>query len=433
MRTDDARYQAAARAISPLRVLLITVGVFLATLPLAPIIPKVPPSLGGMLFGGLVFLAAAFGLALAQGPWSRDRVRDRPFPQFGGVIRWTLLLGVTGTVLLMLDRYLVRHVPLGLDIMEARKSLQDSDAGPLSTLAAGLAAFSLFGPVLISISEALGQPVRRGAKALAWSSVGIYLVASILLGTRSLFTVFMIMLLLTRFYARALSGPGPRRRSRLWVYLLALLVLVIFGVVMMLARLQQMGLDPLWSIQLSGYAETVRLSPWLVDFMYGHPGVAPIAAALMSLVLYVYHGLFEFFLLFDQFGSAHTWGAMLGWLPLKLVGSLTGQNLMVDPDTLEGVRVGVYTTFLGPAYIDFGWFAVPAVTALFFGLGWPVRLLRAGRPEWLPWVVTVSTICAMFPVLNLMESATGAYPLVAAALIPVLARLTSPRRAPGVA
>ena len=403
--------------------LLASVGIFLLTLPLAPIQAKVSPSIEAEIFWGLVAISAAFGLASSQGAWRSDAATGPAEPvDIRPLIHWILLFGTIGTLLLVVDRYFVRGVPIGLDIFASRKALEDSEAGLLSTLAAALAAFSLFVPGLIRVSEALGGPLRSRVKVLAWISALIYILASVLLGSRSVFAVFFIMTMLTRAYARELEGSHAKGRSKYWVYLAAVLVLIAFSVAMMLNRLQQMGLDPMLSIRISAYAATVNISPWLMDFTAAHPAISPVVATVLSLVLYCYHGLFEFFLMFDSYRAPHTMGALIGWLPFKVISVFTGQNFAVDKDSLEGVRSGIYTSFTGPAFIDFGWFAVPMVGLIFWGMGLPTRLLKAGRVLWLPWVLMVSVTCVFFPILNLLESATGAYPLVAACCIPLLGR-----------
>jgi len=330
--------------------------------------------------------------------------------------------------MLMFDRYFIRGIPLSFNFFDARASLENTQASLISTVAAGLSAFSLFGPALIKVSEALGTQHHPSMKWIAHMNAWIYIAASVLLGSRSLVTVYVIVSMLAMTYAGKLNGPQKKRSNRLLVYLAVAVMLVFFSAGLMLSRLEQMGLDPMHSLALSSYSATVKIAPWLTNLADSQPTIEPFIAAVLSLVLYVYHGIFEFFLLFDSYRSPHTMGALIGWLPVKLLGVLTGRDLSVDLDSLDGFRSGVFNTFIGPVFVDFGWFALLAVPILFFGLGYPVRLLRGGRVEWLPMVLLTGTICIMFPMLNLLESATGMYPLVAAIVIGLYAQVRMLRR-----
>jgi hypothetical protein len=183
-----------------------------------------------------------------------------------------------------------------------------------------------------------------------------------------------------------------------------------------------MGLSPIDSIQLSTYAYALQPSQGLVSVLESSPKLGSIGALLYSLILYVYHGFYEFCLLFDSYASPHLLGAQILWLPLKLADVLTGQTLEADPETLSGVRNGVYTTFVGPLFLDFGWFAPLFAFVLFLALAYPFRRMTEGDWRWLPASVQVAVIIIMAPMLSLLDSATGMFPLVAGFVLPWLAK-----------
>ena len=94
----------------------------------------------------------------------------------------------------------------------------------------------------------------------------------------------------------------------------------------------------------------------------------------------------------------------------------------VDFDAIAGWREGIFTTFLGPLYLDFGALMPVASFLLFLALGLPAAALRPDRLALLPYCSVLCALCVLFPVVNLLDSAAGAYPLVASMMVPWLGR-----------
>ena len=107
---------------------------------------------------------------------------------------------------------------------------------------------------------------------------------------------------------------------------------------------------------------------------------------------------------------------------MKLLGLLIGHSLEVDPDSLVGNRSGVYTTFAGPMFLDFGWFAPLFGFLLFSLLSVPFRRVVAGDLRWLPAALQVAVIVLLGPVVSIMDSSVGTFLLLATFALPLLAR-----------
>ena len=137
---------------------------------------------------------------------------------------------------------------------------------------------------------------------------------------------------------------------------------------------------------------------------------------------------FEFSLFVQEPFVQHTGGQVTFWLPLKFLNLLRLDLGSVDFESVAGWREGIFTTFLGPLYLDFGWHLPVSAFMLFLALGLPAASLSTRRLAALPYCSVLCALCVLFPVVNLLDSAAGAYPLVASMLVPWLGRKRRPAR-----
>lgn len=413
-------YCRAARAVNPARLLLLTLLFFFVALILAPVTPTKPLNLAGVAFWLAAAVAAYLGLRLG----SAKSVKRRSFLPVDAnrltiMTKRTVHLGAMGVCLLLIERYIIRGAPLELDFFAVREALENTSPGPLGMLAALLSAFAPFGVMMISLARARGVSISPSLFAIAAMTEVSYVLLSLAVGSRSLLLVVVILHMLSAAYVRSLQGRKLDGRIILAAAVM-IISLALVSASMMLARLDQMGLDPLFSIQSSGYAETVQPSPEILAWLETNGDYTPVFAALFSLSQYLFHGFFEFNLLFVDFRDANTLGAMSLWLPAKVASILTGIDLTVPASSLAGWREGIFTTFMGPAFVDFSLFAPIFLFFLFWVLSFPMRFLAQGEVHWLPVASMVCCVVILFPVVSLLDSASGVYPLTATLVIPLL-------------
>src|SRR5690606_15396239 len=85
-------------------------------------------------------------------------------------------------------------------------------------------------------------------------------------------------------------------------------------------------------------------------------------------------------------------------------------------------RPGVWTTFFGPLWVDFGWFSVPVMIVFGFFTSKVAKLARAGAVNWLPLHVYLTIVVFFMPVINFIVSAQGMYIINAFALFGIFAK-----------
>lgn len=340
--------------------------------------------------------------------------------------RLNLLAGI-GLLGTLLDRYVLRSVPLDFDFFAARDALEATAPTPVGLVGALLGALACFALGLTAARAVNGELVKPLDWAKSVLIFGVYVGISVGVGSRSTLLVSIICTMFMVIWLR--KAHGRPLLLRYWLLALSILLAVAaISAALMLERLDLMDLDPMLSLEYSGYAYTVRPDSGALRWLAEHSDTAPLIVAGFSLLQYVYHGLFEFSLFVQEPFVQHTGGSVTFWLPLKFLNLLQLNLESVDFESVAGWREGIYTTFLGPLYLDFGWLLPLAAFLLFLALGLPAASLSTKRLAALPYCSVLCALCVLYPAFNLLDSAAGAYPLVASMLVPWLGRTRSRAR-----
>jgi len=337
------------------------------------------------------------------------------------------IISFLGIIVSLIDRFFIRGVGLGFDAFEAREALEASSAGIISMIAAYMASFSAFGVIAQWIAEEYDGRIGGVHKMLAYANLILYIYLSTMLGSRSLLIVVVICHIFARSTLRKSQDKSTDYKSIM--ALISMVIVTIAGLIYILQqRLDLMGISALESIQYSTYSFTLKVNDFLLDSIRGSEVVESIGAALFSMILYVFHGVFEFIYLFQNLDGHHTYGAETFWLPFKIWGAMGGPLNVIDLESISNYRSGVFTTFAGPLYVDFGLAAPLAAGIIFYLLSFPQRLAANGKIQWIPAALQCETIIVLSPILNLLQSATGTYLLIAAVSIAVIGSLGGARR-----
>ncbi|HEX7638963.1 MAG TPA: hypothetical protein VF457_11250 [Burkholderiaceae bacterium] len=431
MSLNSLRLRNAVMSLSPLRSLTWTFGIFFAGMLVAPIRPDIDYSVASV-----AFLASCIAAAFAATASTRSSIPvNLPLlASSADRLDWRrasqrcVRLAVAGVLLLAIDRYALRGVPIGSDAFEARDALKDSSSGLVGTLAAFLSSFAAFGWISTWIADFHGQPPSRRQRLLAVASLICYVAMSLTLGSRSLLLVCITLHAYASLFLRQARGTAFNK------YIIFALAVAAMTIVATLAyilqeRLALMGLSMIDSIQLSSYAYTLKPTDAVLQFLSKNDFLESFGAAVYSLILYLYHGTYEFFLLFDSYNGPSTLGTQTLWLPLKLLSIITGSAAPDNiEDTYDGYRSGVFTTFAGPFYVDFNLFSPLLIWIVYRALSTPFSRLAGGDLRWYFATAQVAVIVAFSPMMNLLQSATGTYLLIAAVAMVRLVPAKQPGR-----
>lgn len=395
------------------------ISVYLAVFFLSPLEVQVSIEPGSFFYIGSTVIALVMGSRLA----SRVRLGSKPFYITSDQLKrsesrlfWAMLwLGGSGHLFKMFDKYVLRGVG-GLTGLEAREVLLDSGSGPLSVIGGFLYPFGYI-PIFIL----LGAKVLKRTRWKIILACVVFLVPAvdaILLFSRSFMLVTLAMIYFGTSVALFKGRAMPRK---VFFPLLASVSLVLsLSMYIFALRLQEMGIDISFTAYLSGYAYTVKPNATgaeIVEMRNAFSLLIPIAQ-------YYVHSLLEFQILWSVNNvQDFSWGALL-FAPYVKFLSLFG--IASEPDLFALFpRVGVFTSFWGPFWVDFGWFGSFIMFFVGFMMRSVGRAARRGEVGAYPLYTYFCVILLFMPLVNFAISAQGMYTITAFVLFWLMSRKIS--------
>jgi|GEM_PF-2655107 len=407
--------------LEPARVAVAGLLLYIVSATLAPVSPSVDWSSMGLLYAALGYGAFIFGVLAWQGIFPTQRLPDiLPSPPLRPISAMVILaIAAMGGGLRMIDRFILRDVPLGEDFNAVRAQLEATQASLFSTV--GAAVYPACYVTLLAF-HAMPPEKRKWWMGAAAYTLFLYPSSEALLqGSRSLMMISLGFILLSR---GVLIDSFKILRNPLVIA--GSLIMVINGFFIIFEmRLESSGMDFFVSSQASGYAFTVPPSKFAENILATDTGIAArVMALLVHLFQYYCHSGFELMLIFDHLPQNPLWGAYNFFHFFKLLAMLTGDTSMVDAASNVDFRTGVFATFFVPLFVDFHW-AGPAVMAIFGALASASWSAACRRPTvWFPLYSYQVIIIFLMPVTSFLLAAQGLYTIAALVLVSlILSRL----------
>ncbi|UTW46019.1 hypothetical protein KFE80_03750 [bacterium SCSIO 12696] len=320
--------------------------------------------------------------------------------------RCSLVVAGVGALLRIYDRAIVRGASLSGDFFAARESLAEAGVGLASIASAVTVPFCY---VVIFMSFIVWRTGMRNFSRLLWLiPIALFpALDAVWIGSRSSVLVLASFILVCLLVFEVF-------RTHKWVLpaFVMFMVAAIWGSgLLFISRTEQMGLDPIVSAYMSGYAEFATISDGAVAILERGDlsGMDSLLFGVINFSQYYTHGFFEFLYLYENHKSWHSMGAYSFNVYLKFVSYMIplGDYSSVVEDAQ--VRQGVFNTILGPVFIDFG--VLGYFFVLFLGglIGLVSRKAMKGSVSVYPMLIYF-LICLFFaPVVSLLVFAQGLY------------------------
>tara|TARA_B110000879_G_C11177507_1_gene516763 strand:- start:1014 stop:2300 length:1287 start_codon:yes stop_codon:yes gene_type:complete len=327
--------------------------------------------------------------------------------------------GGIGLLFVSIDRFIIRGMPLGLELFSARDILETTDTSSFGLIGQILSALTIFSAGYLLIERRV-KSVSYFKILITYSLAIVYLLLSIMLGSRSGLLNFILIVVFMILFDRYVNDPKYKMPFILFAKIFFLGITFILSMAtIFLWRLGEMEVDVSMSIFNSGYAYTVTPSENILDLTSS--GIfGDLFLAIISLIQYAIHGFYEFQLLVENFNGDHTYGQQLLWFPLKVYNVLGGSFSITDLNYVRGVRNGIFSSFFGPIFIDFGIFTPLATACIFFILSIPFGLMSTKKIWTISYASLICCLIICLPVWNSIMSAAWIYPFISVFMIPFL-------------
>lgn len=415
---DAGLAKAPIEKMSPIRVAIMGVGVWVALFIIAPVTVVTPQSLAPYLFLLLGYGSFFFGCLFVRAMHVHAGDARRESEQLSDrrlllVHKTVVVVAICGALLKAIDIFVVRSVNLAGSVLDRRDQLDSVGANPVSIICAIVLPACLLTPYTFMLLRQRGLATRtRSLIAHSLFLVPI-LSAVVVSGSRSSIFVYLVI------YALYLTTFGRLKiKAKTVVFtFMAALVFLVASTAIFNNRLEAMHLRTLDSVYTSGYAFTIQPQPWIGSLMANHEGlVGDSAFAVLVTLQYYLHGIFEFVYQYQNAPPIHTYGAESFNAFYKLIAKIFDWP---GPDELYvevTPRTGIYTSFLGPVYADFGWLGLIYMMAL-GALAQNLWKKSADRNVGaLPMYCYFVLIIFLFPVSNFIVGTLGLYNLTVFAI-----------------
>lgn len=393
--------------LTPGRTLFYAVSLWLVVLVIAPVTPRWPELGTGFFVLAAGFLAMAAGFALPHAMRLELAPAVVPLGRYHTLFRIVLVLGIIGAASRVIDLTVLRGVELTFELAANRAALEATVSTPLSVIAQFGMPFAYAAPLIAWHAVRLGLIARIGIVPVITAAIPPLVFVTV--GSRS----SLLFVFLTFGIASLLLVP--RVRPRIVLALAAgALVLATVSSIIFAARMEQNGRSMIEAARTSVYTEQVPASQEFLDLIdAAEPGVIDPAAAL-SLAQYFLSGIFEFFVLYEAKEDNFLYGQYQFFLFGKFWFFATGTDATAFNNMMDSAnpRPGVFQSFFGPAYIDFG--LMMPLFAFAFGVlaGFARLAFRAGNPFALPFYVFCLMTIALAPTVSGLLAAAGVFSFV---------------------
>lgn len=399
--------------------LLLGVATYAAIFLLSPLEVLVDIETGSLVYIGLTIIALVLGSRCADSfRLMRAEIR-MPAPKLERMenrLFWLMFcLGATGSAFKIVDKIVWRGVG-NLTGLEARDALIDVAPSVFSLVGGVLYPFGYL-PLFVLLGSRLLKSKRRHFLLAALLFLAP-MADSLVLHSRSFMLVSLAMLYfgssITLFRGRVLSP------QIVVPFFAGVLIVVSLSMLLFLWRLDQMSLDLSDSVLHSAYAHTIVPNKSALNYINeGGPIVG-----LLPIAQYYLHSILEFQILWGLGETQVFSGGALHFSPyIKALGIL---GLASEPNHYDLFpRAGVFTSFWGPLWVDFGWTG-PAVMFLFgFAARKIARIARGGNLQAYPLYTYLCVVLFFMPVINFAIYAQGMYVINAFILFWFIASKTS--------
>lgn len=326
------------------------------------------------------------------------------------ILIFLIIISLIGFTFRILDKFFIRDITIGNTSVANRRLLSENKSSIFGVIAAILTPFA-FLPLYIYYTLKPQKPF------LAIFCIILFFIPafdSVVLGSRSGLFMVVFLFIINLLYFKILKITP----LRMMFFTVLIYILGIYTTKMFIERTQEYMVTEKRATKhiLSNAVYNFTLEPkenarnGIIETK--NETLRLTRLSLLNASQYYTHGVFELGYLYNNYKGEHHYGAYTFNVIAKFSNIIFGTNIDLQKIQESPVRTGVYTTFFGPIYLDFGWFA--PIFMLFFGLlqGLIFNKVISGDYKYVPLFFYMLIIDFFMPVINFITSSQGVYIIV---------------------
>lgn len=330
-----------------------------------------------------------------------------------------LYLAILGLVFKLIDRFIIRGISAGSNYFENREIMEAGGGNPVAILSSFLTPLGLI-PIFLLWKYKLA--IKKRLKIISFILFFAQMFDAILLGSRSIIFVLFILFGLYLFYFEKVKITLFKSLGIVAVFFAFMLIMNYIYV----ERTKLFAGENTYDIVLyqSNINYTVTSNnAFKNSFKTLSPTTQSLAFTYITTTQYFTHGMIEFSYLYENYKSNYAMGSYTFAIFSRFLHKIIGSNL--DTNKLEQLspRPGVFNTFFGPIFIDFGWFSL--IFMLLFGM--IVKVIYNKAKSGYDWAILLYfylfIVIAFSPVFNFINGAGGIFILTSLILFYFIAKI----------
>jgi hypothetical protein len=334
---------------------------------------------------------------------------------------WLGLVGAFfGFTLRFYDRFMIRGAEISFSFIENRHILDNTGPSVYGALGSILYGFAYIPLFIVLYAQYSGYELKKFYIILAYVIFTFPIIDNIIVGSR-LQVVIAIFI-----YLMYIIIYGKGKIKKMFITFLSIIFILLISIIIFSIRSDQLGFNLQYSIMNSVYAQFVKPRVEVMSAVKSLPNYLQLLSyGMIHLLQYFVHGIYEFSYLIDHNdGTVITFGTMMFepvFKLLKIFGFYSNEynNMFI-------LRSGVYTTFWGPLYIDFGWYSILIMFIMgFLSEHFYLLVSKYNIYYYTPLYVYMSIIIFFMPVVNLLSVGLGVYIITSYIIIVVIGSLLS--------
>ncbi len=336
-------------------------------------------------------------------------------PTSYGLFWISMAIGLAGMALRLYDRVAIRGVDYGAGASDFRETLSAVGAGPVAAIAAVLFPFCLVPLVVLLASKFKPRQIP-----LYLLAIGVFFLPTIeSLAQLSRSVLLSSVVIVFAAITCAKFRGNPANRKLLLATAGGIVLMAIVSTVIFTSRLEEGDRQLSESVITSVYADNLQPTEtaW-VGLVAGSDLERRFYSVILPNGMYYISGAYEFSNLWlrpDTQSFAYGAYNMIAFVRAAQI--LFTPNAEPLDEAALVYKVGVFQTFFGNAWVDFGYFAPLVLMALGFFCRFLGLRARAGNLNVLPLYLYLVVVIFFMPVGNFINGGLGNYVLAAFVLI----------------
>lgn len=403
------------KKMKPSKIVLVAFMVWMVLFFTAPLKVNIELNIAAYILMGLGISAFLLGSYLPSKSFSTISLTEN---RLKSVMKVIIVVAAVGVVLKLTDRFLIRGISIGGGNMMNRELMSSGSGNIIGVVGATLAPFAYI-PLFLLWKYKI--KLWFFLKLIVYALFLMQIFDALLLGSRSAIFVNFTMLLLYLLYFRKVV-------LRWYTYILMGIALFMFAVVMnymFVQRTKEFFGDKVYELVLneSGFNYTCTATDEFKKEFRNYSSVGKsVAFTYIVTTQYFTHGVLEFSHLYSEYSHPYKYGVVTFDLYARMLDKVSPVQLSAgDPEDFMP-RNGVYTTMIGPFFIDFGWLLIPFM----FLFGRVVKMVYRTAIKQVDWAVILyfylSLVLVFWPVFNFINGAGGLYTITGIIVFGLMSR-----------